>query len=403
MNRQSFAALGFATVLLVPGAAHASGFFIYESSPASAAEGGAYSAAGEEPSTLLYNPAGMTRLPGFQAQIVLTTYIATNSFEDPSGKRTNADLGLFPIPAEFVTWKPIDKLAVGIGGYSIYGLTLKWPDKWEGYGIVGTASLRSYQAQPSIAIGPFAGLSFGAGLDIIYGSVDLSRGLPLGSGQWGSTELGGSTVGYGANFGLLYEPMELLRIGVTYRTGLTMKLDPGEATFTVPPAFDQQLKGQNVRVGLNLPPITQFGARVKPTKDLELEADATFLQWSKYKELAFHFDDPSIDNVAVKNWKDSWELRIGGQYSLDRLALRAGFLYDMSPIPDSTLDPTLPDSARLIPSVGAGYQFTKAFRADLSYMLVYFLPRSVDASVNPLPGKYRTLVNGVIAGVTLAL
>jgi long-chain fatty acid transport protein len=184
MTRRSTAVLAMATVMLAPAAAHADGFFLYEASPRAMSEGGAVVALGEEPATVLYNPAGMTRLRGFQAQLNVYTYFATNSYTSPDGKRTSADMGIFPIPAEFVTYQPIDKVTVGAGGYSIYGLSLVWPDRWDGYHLVKKASLRSYQAQPSVAVGPFAGLSFGAGIDIIYGSVELSRGLGLGSGAW---------------------------------------------------------------------------------------------------------------------------------------------------------------------------------------------------------------------------
>lgn len=403
MNRRSIAVLGFASVLLAPAAAHANGFFLYESSPRAVAEGGAVSALGEEPATVVYNPAGMTRLDGLQAQLNLYTYIAANSFESPSGKKTSADTGVFPTPAGFLTYKPIDKVALGIGSYSMYGLALNWPDKWDGYQLVKKASLRSYQVQPSVAFGPVAGLSFGAGLDLIYGSVELSRGLPLGSNNWGTTTIGGSAMGIGANFGLLYEPTDYLRVGLTYRTAATMKLDPGEATFEAPPTFDQQLKGQDVSVSLNLPAISSLGVRVTPFENFQVEADAFLLQWSKYKELNFQFEDPALNSVEPKNWHDAWEYRIGAQYSLDKLALRAGFLWDRTPIPDETLDPTLPDNDRLIPSIGAGYQFTKGFRADLAYHFVYLIPREVDASVNKFPGRYKATVNTIAVGVTFKM
>ncbi len=403
MTKRSSVVLVFATVMLAPTAAHANGFFLYEASPRAMSEGGAVVALGEEPATVLYNPAGMTRLPGFQAQLNVYTYFATNSYTNPDGRRTSADMGIFPIPAEFVTYQPIDKITVGAGGYSIYGLSLVWPDRWDGYHLVKKASLRSYQAQPSVAVGPFAGLSFGAGIDIIYGSVELSRGLGLGSGTWGTTTIAGSTMGYGANFGFLYEPVEALRIGLSYRTGPTMSLDPGKATFDVPPAFDQQLKGQDVRVSLNLPGIAILGARVNVSKNLQLEGDACLLQWHTYEQLRFEFDDPALNATEAKHWKDAWEFRVGGQYTMDKLALRAGFLYDQTPIPDETLDPTLPDNGRLIPSIGAGYQFSPAFRTDLGYHLVYLLPREVDASVNKFPGKYNALVNTVVVGATIKL
>lgn len=404
MNRRSIAVLGFAAAMLSPAAAHANGFVLYELNPQAIAQGGAMVADGSDPSAVAHNPAAMTRLPGFQAQLNVTTYISQNSFKSQgTDRKENAETGVFPMPTAFATWQPTRKLTLGIGSYCIYGLALTWPDKWTGYQAVKKASLRSYQVQPSFAVGPFAGLSFGGGLDVVYGAVDLQKGLPLGSNTFGRTTIGGTTVGIGANFGLFYEPTDWLRVGAGYRTPLTMKLDPGGASFESNATFDQQLKKQDVRTALNLPGIFIVGARFKPTKNFQFEVDGWLAQWNSYKELNFQFDDPSLNQVEKKNWHNAWDLRMGGQYDLDKLALRAGFVYVQSPIPDSTLDPSLPDSTRLIPSVGAGYQFTKAFRADLGYHFVYLLPRSVDASVNRLPGEYRGSVNSIVVGATIQL
>ena len=391
--------------LLVPATAAANGFFLYETSPAAMAEGGAVVADGSDPSAVLYNPAAMARLPGFQAQLNLYTYIASTSYEDlATGQVTDASLGVFPIPAEYVTYKPIDWLALGFGGFSTFGLTLEWPEGWKGYSIVQKASLRSYTVQPSLAVGPFEGFSFGGGLQILKGAVDITRGLPLASGGWGSAELGGGGVGYGANLGLHYEPCKYFRGGLSYRSPIRVSLDPGDATFNVPAAYDGQLHGQDFRTSIVLPQMAIFGARVTPVKELQIEVDGNFIAWESYKELAFQFDDPTLNQTQPKNWHNAWEFRIGGQYELDDLDLRAGFLYDQSPQPDETVDPTLPDNARIIPSIGVGYQFLEWLRADLGYHFVYVLPREVDASMgNPFPGKYRSNVHTIVAGLGVKL
>jgi long-chain fatty acid transport protein len=359
---------------------------------------------GSDPSAVLYNPAGIARLDGFRAQVNLYTYFTSNSWQDPvSGETVHAETGVFPIPAEYVTYKPTDEVAIGVGGFSIFGLALEWPSGWAGQHIVEYASLRSYTVQPTIAIGPLEGLSFGAGFDLIYGSVEIRRRLPLASGTWGEAVVGGSSLGYGGNIGVLYEPRPWFRAGVAYRTPATVSLDPGDAGFEVPPAYDSQLRGQQVRTEITLPGMATFGIRVAPTDSFELEVDANLIQWSSYDSLVFQFDDPALDSTEVKAWHDAVEVRIGGQYNYDWLDVRLGFLFDQTPVPDETVDPTLPDNHRLIPSVGAGARLTDWLRTDLAYQFAYILPREVDASVNRFPGRYEAMAHTIVAGLELMI
>jgi long-chain fatty acid transport protein len=402
MTRRTIALVGLVGVLLVPGTASANGFFLWEVSPRSVAQGGAAVAEGAEPATLLYNSAGMARLDGLQLQANLYTYIASNSWEDPNtGEKADADLGVFPIPSLFATYKPLDWLALGVGGYSTFGLSLGWPDRWKGSYITQKSSLRSYSVQPALALGPFEGVSVGAGLTITRGSVKLERGLLLGN-DYGTSTIGGVDTGYAPNFSLFYEATDWLRVGGQYRHKTEMILDPGKIDFEVPAAYQQQLKDQNLKTSITLPAMAQLGARVLPAKDLEIEFDAFLIMWNTYDELAFEFEDPTINQTQKTDWHDAWEWRIGGQYSMDKLALRAGFIWDSTPIPDETLDPLLPDNHRLIPSVGAGYDFGMV-RADAAYQFVYLLPREVNEPENKFPAKYGAIVHTIALGATVKL
>ena len=61
--------------LLAAGLAQAGGLFLYEVGPSDVGYAAAGNAArAEEPSTLLFNPAGMTRLPGTQVPHVAGNY-----------------------------------------------------------------------------------------------------------------------------------------------------------------------------------------------------------------------------------------------------------------------------------------------------------------------------------------
>ena len=402
MNRRTSTILGFLAAFLVPATASANGFFLWEVSPRSVGQGGAAVAEGEEPATLLYNSAAMTRLDGLQLQLNLYTYIASNSWEDPNtGETVDADTGVFPIPSFFATYRPTDWLTAGVGSYSTFGLTIGWPDRWKGATIAQKSSLRTYTVQPALALGPFEGFSLGGGLSITQGAVKLERGLQLGN-EYGTSTIGGSDIGVAPAVSLHYEPTDWLRLGAQYRHKTEMQLDPGDIDFDVPPAYEQTLRDQSLKSTITLPAMAQFGVRAAPSKDFEIEAAVFYLLWHTYDELRFEFDDSSLDQAQKTDWNDAFEWRIGAQYNLDKLALRAGFIWDATPIPDETLDPTLPDNTRLIPSVGAGYDFGSV-RADVAYQFVYLLPREVDESENKFPGKYNCMVNTIVFGATVLL
>ena len=77
--------------------------------------------------------------------------------------------------------------------------------------------------------------------------------------------------------------------------------------------------------------------------------------------------------------------RLGGAYQLgdyaffDNAALRLGAAYDATPVPDSTIDPTLPDADRLIFTAGLGHKIGP-MSIDLAYMAVMVEERSVETS-----------------------
>lgn len=399
-----FSLLAGLGVLGTTSSAMANGFVLHEVSPAGVAQGGAMMAAGDEPATVFFNPAGMTRLKSFEAQASALAYIAPPTSFENSTLRTSerSDPQVFPLGSLFVTGRPTDWLAVGIGGYSIYGLGSKWAEKWSGYAITKQSQLQSFQVQPSIAFGPFKGVSVGAGFDYLIGAFDLSRGLNFGDDRWGTVRMGGATTAMGWNAGVLYEPMKELRLALTYRGAMKVALDKGgKAEFNVPAAFQESFRNQGVKTSLNLPHIFGVGARVKATNELELEADFLYSTFSSYKDLTFTFDDRLLTATQSKNWHDSWQLRIGGKYDIDKVTLRAGFIYDATPVPDATLDPIVPDADRLDFSGGVGYSFGKV-RADMAYMLVKTLPRTVSASQNAFPGTYESTVHVVSLGAGVA-
>ena len=109
---------------------------------------------------------------------------------------------------------------------------------------------------------------------------------------------------------------------------------------------------------------------------VELTWDRTF--WSEYKNLDFNYDTritnpvlySAFDVAKAKNWEDASAYRLGLTYKMtDMVSLMAGFAYDETPVPDSTLGFELPDSNAYLLSLGARFSVTS--QMDLGLGVLY--------------------------------
>jgi long-chain fatty acid transport protein len=86
-------------------------------------------------------------------------------------------------------------------------------------------------------------------------------------------------------------------------------------------------------------------------------------------------------------YRDGWFFSVGAEYQAsDRLTLRGGFAYEISPIDDQVRTPLIPDNDRYWLSFGASWQVFKWLKADLAYTHVFEPNASVNisaASGNP--------------------
>ncbi|HQT98857.1 MAG TPA: outer membrane protein transport protein, partial [Thermodesulfobacteriota bacterium] len=157
------------------------------------------------------------------------------------------------------------------------------------------------------------------------------------------------------------KPSKNLKVGFNYRSPFHLQFKDGDfvtsdntsAGFTgIFPMGTTKASGK-----LELPATAALG--VAYTLDrLTLSADADWTFWSSYKELKItNASVSSLSSTQRKDWKDVCALRLGAEYRVtDPLALRAGFVYDPTPVPADTMGPELPDATRLNYMAGAGYK-----------------------------------------------
>jgi long-chain fatty acid transport protein len=393
-----------------PGArsALANGFFIQEMSAAGMGQAGALVAAGERASTQFQNAANLAVIPGFNVELTGTIYFPTGWYESPRGDRTSPSSTPIFVPYFFASYKINDWLAVGLAEFTDFGLSIGWPENWEGRHVAIESGIQSFTLNPNVAFGPFRGLSFAVGFNAKYAAVNIRRGLTLGQDPPGSTaantvEIGGDAWGFGANVGLLYQPVDWVRLGVAYRSGMRISARGGKMDFDVNKAWASRFPDQTFDIDIDLPHVLFAGVRFWPMKNLSMELDVQWVQWSAYDNLEFRLDKGLVlgpdavqkTMIERKDYKDAFQVRLGGEYKFynDHFALRMGFLWDQNPAPEHTVDPTLPDSERLIPTISFGTQWS-GFFVDVGYMPVFGLKRKVRAeSGNPFPGTYQMITH----------
>jgi long-chain fatty acid transport protein len=83
-------------------------------------------------------------------------------------------------------------------------------------------------------------------------------------------------------------------------------------------------------------------------------------------------------------WRDGWFFSGGAEYAwTERLTVRGGVGYEISPVTDQVRTPLVPDNNRVWASLGATWQLSKAIHVDLAYTHIWI----DDAPINLTAGN----------------
>src|SRR5205814_3383457 len=124
-----------------------------------------------------------------------------------------------------------------------------------------------------------------------------------------------------------------------------------------------------INASIKLPQQVWSGVAYSPIPDLDIEYNMVFINWAQTwtdGDLAVTLPDDGNaaparpESRSPQDYKNTFTHRLGLEYRLppQKLALRAGFVYDPTPIPTTTLTARLPDVNRKNVTVGASYTIT---------------------------------------------
>lgn len=393
--------------VLLADLSYGAGFALYEYSARGTAMGGATVANKAEPASLAVNPALITELDGTQAQLGLTV-VTANAKTTVAGQQRGLKNDVWYLPNFYVTQKWSDQVSVGLGGFSRYGLGGEYKnwETWAGSQLAYKVKLETFSFTPTIAVKANDEFSVAMGLEaMVIGFTQNSTLVPGATANATAYEISGSGVSWGGNFSFIYRPewAEKWSLGAMYRTKVKQNLNGrihAGMEHETRHIFDDDAKG-----AITLPDSLTAGVSFRPTDDLILEAGIVGTFWSAYDQILIEYSDrestPTIHNK--KDYKDTYRLNLGAEYNLNpNWAVRAGYVFDKSPINKHEMDTLVPVDDRHIASVGAGYH-NDTWSVDLSYSHIFAknLSGNSNSQFGSVPMKYtdgRSDMYGITVG-----
>jgi len=441
------AAVGAAVMSLSAGQALGAGFALQEQSGSglgNAFAGGAASA--EDASTIYFNPAGMSRLPGIQGVVAGDLICFSAKFNDGGSQPAalqplggnGGDAGKCAVVPSFYLAVPINKQwAFGLGVNAPFGLTTQYDSDWLGRFQAIKSDVRTININPALSwkVGDMVTVAAGANWQRIKATltndVNYSGALataaaqaaagglippsvipPLLAGVSGLASfasVSGNDSAWGWNVGILIEPDKATRIGAQYRAKIKYNIS-GEVDFnnpalpTLPPALapiagllatgvNQVLSNGNITLPIEMPDSANLSVFHSLDDKWDLMGDIQYTGWKSIQELRIVRSTGAVLSVTPEDFRDTWRGSIGANYHYNnQWMFRGGLAYDQSPIRDAQRTPRLPDQDRTWLSIGAQYHVSPQLWFDAGYTYIFVR----NPSINQNEGS--TAANGLIDG-----
>lgn len=329
---------------------------------------------GDDLSAVHYNPAGMTLLSGTRMQAT-GTWVAVNlDYEGDFGQSENGRLKGQIIPAGFITHQINDSLWAGLGLTVPYGMGTEFGEGWKGRERGTESMILTFDINPNLAWKVNEKLSVGGGVSLQYAKAELGSGRIVSkNGHTINSNVKGDSWAWGWNVGVMFQPVETVRLGLAYRSNISHNADGHTTLNNVPVKTDNGLVLTNIRsdmeVRIKTPDTITFSATWEATDALRLSGTARWSKWSNFHSL----DVQNLDlagtqfssTVVENNWDDTWFFSVGADYKLNgQWTIRGGVAYDQGPVENQYRMAVIPDTDRVWFSGGASYKYTDNLTFD---------------------------------------
>jgi long-chain fatty acid transport protein len=407
-------------VLGVSGHALAAGLSLSTHGANAAGKANAFVGEASDPSAIFYNPAGITQLPGTQVMVGAFILKVDSTFRSLTTGESTQLQDQFPVgPHLYVThrfkgWN--ERLSIGLGIYSPFGLVVDWPDTWQGRFATTNARLRVTVYNPTIAVQATPKLSLAAGFmwaDVGAGFEQKLAIPALGIAESKARVHGLTAHPVGWKVGLIYHLTNTTSAGLQFTSELQARLN-GDADFTGPASAI--FPNTQFETSIKLAPRLTAGISTKIIPRWTINADIEWQGWRTLGTLPKTFEDTPdavvpqsiLNSRGIRHWENAMVYKVGAEFAAtNRLALRGGYYYDESGIPDDTFNPTIPIGDLHALTAGFGYKWAK-ITFDLAYLLGFYEKRTIDnGTIDPenlagpgTLGSYSTMIHDLLVSIT---
>ncbi len=279
----------------------------------------------------------------------------------------HSDIGGTSVAPNIHVIVPIDeKFAVGVNLYSNFGTATEFSNDYVAASYGGLTDLQTINLGFSGSYRLNEQWSFGAGLDIIYGTGVLQRGTDASS-----LDVDVAGLDFGFNVGTVYEMDENNRFGFSYRYSPEVEAK-GDVMYAAP-VEDYDPDGS---VFMPLPDIAEFSGyhRIEDTK-FAVHYSVQWIGWDVFESLEGHVNGSDY-TFKEYQWQDGWHYAIGGTYYLNSdWTLRVGYMLDKT-AQDQLTSISVPDSDRQWFSTGFTYHIDT--KSNIDFGFTYLMGEDVE-------------------------
>jgi long-chain fatty acid transport protein len=455
------AAVGSAVLSLAAGhagVAYGSAFALQEQSGSglgNAFAGGA--AAAEDASTIFFNPAGMSRLPGMQAVVAGSLICLQAKFSDngsqPAALQTlggnGGDAGSCAVVPALYFAAPINnQWSAGIGVNAPFGLKTDYDSDWLGRFQAIKSKIETINVNPAVSFKASDMVTIGGGANYQHIKAELTQranyagaiaqAAAIGqvppaaagpivaayAGAQSDVRINGNDGAWGWNIGVLVNVDPQTRFGASYRSTIKYNVS-GTAEFFNPPVpalpaslapiasalsnalNSTRLANSDVNVALKVPDTANVSIFRQIDSKWDVMGDVQYTGWSSVQNLTVVRSTGVVLLDTPENFRDTWRASIGANYHYsDQWMFRGGLAYDQSPVRDAQRTPRLPDNDRTWISIGAQYKFSPQLLLDAGYTYIFVKDPSINQNAGDtqsfglISGTYKNNVNIVAAQLT---
>jgi len=379
-----------ALAALTTASLNAGGLYLYELSTTETSMAGAgWAARAQDPTTVVTNPGGMSRLDGTQIQLTVQPLAIDTSFSSDSGGGSDLD-SVLPGGSLFITHKIDDQWSVGFSMAGFFGLGLDYDTGWEGRYYVDEITLQSVGFQPTVSYKVNDQLSVGAGVTLIYTQFEQKMSVNNGPLEDdGKLKLDDNTHSTQVNLGILYELNEKTRVGLQYlsESDVDLKTKPkvkGDG------ATSNLLRNiGKVDLGMTLPQSVIFSAFHQISDKWAVMGNIGWQEWSEFGKVDVDvYGPPNKSITSDRGYKDTWNFALGLQHQLnEQWRLNTGVAYDTEMVDEDDMTPDLPTSDSWRYGIGATYQRSENLDISFGYEIIWYGDLDLDVNRSPLAGE----------------